>query len=278
MSLVLHHPAAASDCPHCRGKGIVVRPGPALAEAQLCACATGPCPECGGSGYVPTGDGALKRCVCQRVTHRIHLFHEAGIPARHASSTLTSFRHDEADNMETFASTMRWAKGFDPRQENRGLVLYGKVGRGKTHLMVALLQHLILDRGVSVRFVEFTHLISDMKTQFERREGIAEVLEPLAKVQILAIDELGKGRNTEWEGTVLDEIISRRYNAAATVLATSNYAPGRPTGRKASNAAAPDDPEYRVNLVDRVGDRVYSRLTQMCDFLPLQGKDWREVR
>ncbi|MBN2800279.1 MAG: ATP-binding protein [Deltaproteobacteria bacterium] len=187
-------------------------------------------------------------------------------------------RPDDEDNLSSFHKVMQWRKDYDPRAENRGLVLFGKVGRGKTHLMVALLQHFALHRGVSVRFAEFSLLLSDLKGTFDRRGGSSDLLDPLTKVRVLAIDELGKGRNTEWEGTVLDELNSRRYDAASTVLATTNYPPGRPTGRRTDRLAVVKDATTQVNLVDRVGDRVYSRLRQMCDIVPLLGRDWREVR
>jgi DNA replication protein DnaC len=160
-------------------------------------------------------------------------------------------------------------------------VLYGEVGRGKTHLMVALLRELVLDRGISAKFVEFSHLLADIKQGFDVGQGTGVLLGPLASVGVLAIDELGKGRNTEFEGTVLDELVSRRYNAGLPILATTNFAPGSPTGAARGNAADLDARGRVRNvptLADRVGDRVYSRLREMCDFVPLLGEDWRERR
>ncbi|MBN2800353.1 MAG: ATP-binding protein [Deltaproteobacteria bacterium] len=280
MKRAYRHPSASDRCPVCRGKGIEVHPGQVYAEAALCQCVgDAVCPLCAGTGYVEAPDGrGVRHCTCQSASRRVRLFNEALIPSRHATSTLGSYRHDDEENLPTFGRVMQWTRDYAPKGENRGLVLFGKVGRGKTHLMAAMLQHLALDVGVSVRFVEFSHLLSDLKGSFDRKSGSSDLLEPLVRVRVLGIDELGKGRNTEWEGTVLDELISRRYNAAATVLATTNYPPGRPAGRRTPNLAAPDDPEFRVNLVDRVGDRVYSRLRQMCDFAPLGGRDWREMR
>ena len=114
--------------------------------------------------------------------------------------------------------------------------------------------------------------LADLKTGFERGSANRLVLSDLVEVDVLAIDELGKGRNTEWEGTVLDELISRRYNAAATVLATTNYAPKR-TGHATPNLT--DAPATQPGLPDRVGDRVYSRLHELCDFISLPGTDFR---
>lgn len=173
----------------------------------------------------------------------------------------------------------RWLEDYAVGEENRGLVLHGKVGRGKTHLMVAMLRELVIRYGVSVRFVEFSHLLADLKSGFDHGLGAARLIDPLVRVDVLAIDELGKGRNTEFEGTVLDELISRRYNAAGTILATTNYAPDAPpTGRATANAAAVVlESQKQPSLVDRVGPRVFSRLQEMSDFLEVGGPDHRRL-
>ena len=72
---------------------------------------------------------------------------------------------------------------------------------------------------------------------------------------------------------VVDELISRRYNGMKTLLATTNYAPGAPTGNAPPNLATSQ--KLSQTLGDRVGDRVYSRLLQLVDFLPIEGRDHR---
>jgi len=268
------HPGTRAGCPECRGRGLVVgREGP-LARAELCSC-VGTCPRCQGTGFV--GDprdrrAPRRRCVCRVANARIELFNRAHIPARHAGSTRTSFDGKKKGPAVPFLAVANYLKDYQPGSENRGLVLYGRVGRGKTHLMVAVLRELILDHGVSARFVEFSHLIADLKSSFDRGSGAAALLDPLSSVDVLAIDELGKGRVTEWETTVLDELISRRYNAAATILATTNWEPRAATGQAVPSLARPDDAPA---LVDRVGPRIYSRLEETCDFVPCLGDDYR---
>ncbi len=93
----------------------------------------------------------------------------------------------------------------------------------------------------------------------------------VVKVEVLAIDELGKGRNTEFEGTIVDELVSRRYNAGKPILGTTNYEPEAARGLAAPNLAGGAAP----SLPDRVGPRVYSRLEEMCDFVEVPGEDFR---
>jgi DNA replication protein DnaC len=277
MTEVLRHPGARPRCTVCHGLGLqVVREGE-LAKARPCRC-VGACPLCAGSGFVAVGTGfraPRKRCDCARVDARGRLFDDAAIPGRYAESTLSSF-DPKRGAMPAFMAVNSYVKGWRSGSDNRGLVLWGKVGRGKTHLMIALLRELILRHGVSARFVEFSHLLADLKSSFERG-GTAGLIEPLAQVDVLAIDELGKGRNTEFEGTVLDELVTRRYNAARTVLATTNFEPRAPSGLMVPNLAEDEAHRAEPALVDRVSERVYSRLREMCDFMPVGGEDYREV-
>lgn len=247
-----------------------------------------PCPVCGGSGRVVNvredNVRAVARCRCQLVPDRIVRFNRAGVPARHAQSTLTSFalgmgRSEGAT--KAYTEIDGWKRRFDDAfRENKswpGLILHGAVGRGKTHLMVGLVRWMVFELGADVRFVEFSRLLATLREGFDKGQSDRTLLNELVSVPVLAIDELGKGRLTDWELSVVDELVSRRYDAMACTLATTNYGPGLATGRSVPNfaegarVAAP-------SLVDRVGDRVYSRLRDMCDFIEVTGLDYRLLR
>jgi len=273
----LRHPGADPGCKTCQGLGLQVVPDGERAAAAPCACVER-CPSCRGTGLVAVGKdfrAPQRRCVCQVVRARWRAFDAVGVPARHAGSTLLSFVDNNTHQTSMKTAVSAYLREFDPTAENRGLVLFGDVGTGKTHLIVALLRDLVLRHGVRVKFVEFSHLLADLKSGFDIGRGMAALIDPLVDVDVLAIDELGKGRNTEFEGTVLDELVSRRYNAMRPILATTNYGE-RKTGRARANAAAVQvGIEATPGLADRVGDRVYSRLRETCDFLKVQGEDHR---
>lgn len=267
------HPPADPACPRCRGEGYQVERDGERAVARLCDC-VGVCPLCHGSGFVAVEEGfraPRRRCACQALDHKIRLFQVANLPGRHATSTRESFQPGSARQTAVLGAVTGWINNYRPGGENRGIVLYGAVGRGKTHLISALLRELVFRHGVSVAFVEFSHLLADLKGGFDRGEGAAARLDPLVKVEVLAIDELGKGRNTEFEGTIVDELVSRRYNAGKPILGTTNYEPEAARGLAAPNLAGGAAP----SLPDRVGPRVYSRLEEMCDFVEVPGEDFR---
>ena len=269
-------PGADAQCPRCKGDGYAtVRDGEHVA-ARVCGC-VGTCPTCAGAGWIATDATAVRSprrpCACRKARARLARLDEARIPGRHAASTIKSFAPYERQLIKVRKHVEDVVFDWRTNEDNRGLVLYGDVGRGKTHLLCAIVRELVLTHGVSARFVEFSHLLADIKTGFDRGEGAGKLIDDLVSVDVLAIDELGKGRNTEFEGTVLDELVSRRYNAARPIFATTNYAPSASTGRATPNLAVA---QADVALVDRVGARVFSRLRETVDFLEVPGMDFRQ--
>lgn len=279
-------PKPSPDCPRCYGAGFTVAAEGERAVARLCAC-RGACARCGDSGWVRVferGAERVGRCRCQMLPDRLLRFNDAHLPGRYARATFDSFdtlpRTGQPAAADAAAEARRWVRRYGESPGGRGLVLWGEVGRGKTHLLAAMVRTLTLEHGVAARFIEFTLLLEELKAGFERGDSQQAVLEPLRRFPVLAIDELGKGRVTDWELTVLDALITRCYNSDAVLVGTTNYGPGDPTGVVAPNLARVGGPDGRErvtlpNLADRVGERVYSRLTEMTTFVRVSGDDFR---
>lgn len=244
-----------------------------------------PCPFCGGVGrreVAINGVMRVAKCRCQKVVDRIALFNAANIPSRHADSTIEGFRTDAdgvAGTRPVRDFTRYWLDRYRVGGENKGMVLFGAPGRGKTHLLCGVVRELIFRYGVRARFVEFTHLLSRIREGIDRNDGDATTLTPLVEVPVLAIDELGKGRKTDWEQTIIDEIITRRYNAGGVLLATTNF-PIKPVDRR------PRDPSSSLTLAmpgqetlaERLGERVFSRMMETVEFFPATGEDYRVLQ
>ena len=90
----------------------------------------------------------------------------------------------------------------------------GGPGTGKTHLAIATVKALILDMGVYCKFVDFFQLLADIRHGYSQDVSEQTLIQPYIQSEVLVIDELAKGRNTEWELTILDQVISNRYNTA----------------------------------------------------------------
>ena len=276
-------PRGAPGCPRCQERGYVIRSAGEWSEAELCACLP-PCTRCGGTGRLTRqvdGLAVMGRCRCQALPDRVALWNAASVPTRHMHNTLESFSagalaQQDHEKFRALPEVARWKEPFSAEQADRGLVLYGPVGRGKTHLLVGLLRWIIFEHGVGARFIEFSRLLALLKEGYDKGQSDRSLMNELATVPVLAIDELGKGRMSDWELVIIDELVSRRYNAMAATLGTTNYQPGDATGDGPPNLA--HGVRATQTLGDRVGDRVYSRLCEMCDFVEVGGKDFRTLR
>jgi DNA replication protein DnaC len=279
-------PESASSC-GCGGSGYVVEQvlGQA-ARAGRCTCQQA-CPRCNETGYtlVPSGPSQIAQvCSCRHLDERIGLFNDAGIPAAVAKASFENFKSWSQDHQRAKVVAEDFARKFRKDAPTKGFLLYGRPGAGKTHLLVAALRYLALEKGIASRYVEFMLLLSDIKAGFSENRGHMDVLRGLITVPVLAIDELGKERGTEWERSMLDELISRRFNSGLATLFATNYfleereSPVRETpGMR--NTRAPDFAREAESLTlpRRVGDRIYSRLNEMCSFVKLDpGHDLRK--
>lgn len=246
-----------------------------------------PCALCAGSGRREVEvDGVRRfgRCRCQMLPDRASLWNAARVPARHLHCTMDSFETRdptragaEGGSAGAWAEVRRWLDDYRPGQDNRSLVLYGETGRGKTHLAVAACRELVFRHGVPVRFIEFTHLLSDIREGIGRGDPAATTLTPFIHPPVLVVDELGKGRNTEWEVSILDEIVSRRYNARGALFGTTNFKPKPPPGADPNRPRTHGDgvPLASMYLSERLGERAFSRLLETVTFVPALGDDHR---
>ena len=97
---------------------------------------------------------------------------------------------------------------------------------------------------------------------------------------ILIIDDMGKGRNSDWELGILDMLISERYNRNQIIMVTTNFTESEENTLK-EQIRSRDKTETEHFISDtinrRVGERIHSRLKEMCYFENLLGRDRRIV-
>lgn len=237
------------------------------------------CALCDGTGWRPLErDGArvVAPCSCQTARRDLNWrMEQAQIPPRFRSCSFEDF-FVPSDNPSLQMALVK-ARGFAEAYPlvEKGLLFTGDPGVGKTHLTVAILRQLMEQKGIACRFCSFPDLLEELQESYDPA-GLrtkSEILQPVLETEVVAIDDLGARRVTDWAEDTVTYILNHRYNYKKPTLLTSNL----PDGLNESPARSPSG-KYRIadTLRDRVGIRIYSRLFEMCEKVPIQAKDFRQ--
>lgn len=265
--------ASAAECKTCDDRRYLLEAGDTFVRARLCPACTATCTTCGNRGWTYGQDEAgcpvALPCGCQGLRERVALLNQAEIPRRYAQVTIEGLVEHTPSQRQAKVAFLRACADFTPG--TRGIGLSGSVGCGKTHLMAGFLKELTLEKGIACRFIEFSHLLSDIRAGYQEGRSDADIIAPLARWPVLVIDELGKGLRTDWQFSILDALISRRYNMDVTTLFTTNYPFVAPPGELRRSR----EHFQATTLEEQVGERVASRLAQMCTFVRMDGPDQR---
>lgn len=180
----------------------------------------------------------------------------SGLPKRFKRKTLENY--ERGDNFIAYKKAEEFAENFP--DINKGLLLVGPVGTGKTHLAAAISNKLI-SKLYTVYFGNTTDIMSFIKSTYskdaEMTEG--EAIELMTeKVDLLVIDDLGQENETGNTLAVMYQLINRLYENEKLTVITTNY--------------------NSVDLARKLGERgqaMVSRITGMCEPVALTGEDWR---
>jgi DNA replication protein DnaC len=240
---------------------VSVAPLPSEPRSRSC-----PFGVCDGSGWIVDADaGEASPCECRgRMIERAR--------AKGVSATLpkrfrgVSFDRPPVSDMERDPNTRHqvaevraFTEEIDARlDEGNGLWLQGTTGTGKTTLAM-LVSKAALDAGRTAAIYSLPQLLARIRRTFDGEAGedsYFTFFNRLVSVDLLHLDDLGAENRTEWVLEQLYSIIDRRYNDQRSVVVTTNL----------------EEPE----LQEQLGDRIVSRLTEICgDPLVLRGKDHR---
>lgn len=170
-------------------------------------------------------------------------YYKARVPRRFAAA-----RPDE--------QATAWAGRFAAdRHAVKSLLLIGPTGVGKTHCAWSVLRA-VAETGTQLRWQMRT--AADLYALLRPRDGedSQDAFQRVADAHLLVLDDLGASKWTEWVEEITYRLINHRYEECLPSIFTSNLPPAQ--------------------LRDALGERVASRLTEMCDRIVLKGDDRRK--
>ncbi len=181
----------------------------------------------------------------------------AGVGKRFLGCSLDNYTPRTADQTRALKTIKQYAENLltEDGMTDTGLLIVGPVGTGKTHLAVAVIREAYRP-GCSIAFAQVPQVLADIRAGIGRgdEEATAQI-DMYSEVSVLALDDLGSERVTDWVHEQLFLIINRRYEEMLPTIITSN-----------------DSLEI---LEEHLGKRIASRLAGMCIGVALDGPDYR---
>ena len=240
------------------------------------------CEICDDVGLVRVlnGEGlwVSRACECQQMEREERRIAAAHIPERYRHCSLDSYVTHGVDPL--LSTARRTARDFAREyilNPGKGLLFTGSIGVGKTHLAVGVLQRLVLEYGVKGLFCDYRELLKSIQNSYNPQVQTTELelLKPVFAAEVLVLDDLGAQKPNEWVWDTVALILNTRYNNKQTTIITTNY-PDLPAGGGAKTEA--ERAAREQTLGDRIGDRMRSRLAEMCMHVDMIGDDYRQLR
>lgn len=181
---------------------------------------------------------------------------QACIPPRFIGRSFDNFNAATPAQESALSVVRSYAEHFDDHyRKGTGLILSGLPGTGKSHLAGAVLQAL-LPKHVGL-YVTCLGLIRMVRSTWRKdsEQSESEVLQTLADVPLLVIDEIGVQYGTEGEQTLLFELLDSRYRAMQPTILLTN--------------------QDKTGLKTFVGDRTFDRLVETSRWVAF---DWESYR
>lgn len=156
----------------------------------------------------------------QRIESRLNT---AGIPLRFRSKDFSSYIADTDGKEKARSVAMEFAANFDRHYKDGTVVIFsGMPGTGKSHLAIAAAQEIMRSRSaLYTSAIDVVRMIRDTwRRGAERTES--QVLNDLATVDLLIMDEVGVQYGTEAEQVTLFDIIDKRYRDQMPMILLTN--------------------------------------------------------
>lgn len=218
------------------------------------------CPHgrCDGSGFViDEATNTATDCSCRpiRISRAKARRLEARLPQRFRDVAFDRFPVNEMPSAQVTA-IRRYTRDVGAQlDDGKGIWLFGDVGTGKTTLAM-LISKAALQAGRTVAIYSMPRLLGVLRDQIDE-DGTLDYLDRLATVDLLHIDDLGAEYRTDWALEQLYTIINTRYEEQRALVVTSNLAPDE--------------------IGEQIGERIVSRLNEICEWVGLYGADRRGV-
>lgn len=150
-------------------------------------------------------------------------------------------------------------------EEGSSIFLYGDVGTGKTvygaTLLIEAIKYGFIEQILpltpnKVEYARVVEILCDLRATFSQDSEWTEkgIINHFSSVPLLMLDDIGEEKSTDWTIQSLRIIINSRYDNLLPTIITSNW-----------------DLDQLAEMDDRIASRIY----EMCNLKPFNGKNYR---
>lgn len=158
---------------------------------------------------------------------------------------------------EALAASKLFVSGSMPEQV---LTLCGTKGSGKSHLIEAALRH-ALEQRMSVRYAYVPDMLSSLRGGFEEGADLStiQLLDALNEVDILALDDIGAQKSSEWVQEQITMLVDNRLRNERRLIVGTNQ----------------DEVEMEASIGGRVMSRLFGERTGEVKVIAMTCGDYR---
>ena len=166
-----------------------------------------------------------------------------------------TFENDNGKNPQMEMAHRYVDQWNNMRRDNRGLLLWGGVGTGKS-FFAGCIANALMEQEIPVRMTNFAEILNDLMGSFE---GRGEYIHHLTnRYSLLIIDDLGMERGTEYGLEQVYNVIDSRWRVQKPLIVTTNLP-------LSQIEQPPDLPRQRI----------YDRVLSMCIPVKIHGESMR---
>ena len=156
------------------------------------------------------------------------------------------------------------ARSIVAGERNRGMLLMGLPGRGKSHILVGI-GRALLERDRDAGYYNVVRLISRIQDSYSDFEGETRraIIESVASHEVALLDDFGKEHASTNVESIVYELFDALHVAHTTLIVSTNV-------------PVTKSEDYRgPTLSERYDEAVRSRLRAMCERFVVKGEDRR---
>ena len=157
-------------------------------------------------------------------------------------------RYEDAD-IEKVSKVLQDAIRDSKEKQGMGIFMFGSTGTGKTYTLYAI------SKKYDIKVESWIDIMEDMKSRMSNNQSVGDMIDNLTSEKCLAIDDIGAENQTNYSQEKFYMIINRMYNKMSRVFLSTNLT--------------------LEQFQTKYGERLFSRIAEMCEIVELTGEDKR---